>query len=72
MPNPAEIAAKLTRAQRRAEFYGAGHRRLPKVVIELRDLGLVITLPSRDGFFWKPTDTGKAVRAHLEKNDDRS
>ena len=77
MPNPAEIAAKLTPEDRSIamsllgnSWTGSGEpspglRRM----IEL-DFMRVRYLGNR--FKAGPTDKGHAVRAHLEKNDDRS
>ena len=99
MPNPAEIAAKLTRAQRAAVLWcnADGSPRewekggevsffcLAKVIIgdPEREAATIYSLTVRGdsktqkrGLWpnptWALTPLGLAVRAHLEKNDDRS
>lgn len=59
------IARGLSKAQREARLYGIGHKRLPKVVIEMAELGLATVFPAAMGWNWRPTDLGLAVRNHL-------
>ena len=80
MPNPAEIAAKLTKAQARllpalpsdpakaTHFWNGEYRQYPGALRTYRVL-------SRKGLadtFGAVTPLGLAVRAHLENNNDRS
>jgi hypothetical protein len=62
-----KIAAGLTKAQREAPFFGVGHRRVPKAVIALAELGLVTTHLMRVGWGWRPTPLGLAVKTILER-----
>ena len=69
MSGAQEVAAKLTKAQREAKWYGVGHRRLPRAVLQLQDAGIVRTLPARSGWSWKPTPLGLAVRRILQEQE---
>jgi hypothetical protein len=68
MPNPAEIAAKLTRAQQAWVLRGIEPSGMGKWPVHnaLLDKGLAQSMP------WRWTPLGLAVRAHLEQADDRS
>ena len=66
--NVAEIAGRLSEAQRNVGFYGVGYKKLPARVIELADMGLVNAYPAMAGWSWRPTETGLAVRAYLENS----
>lgn len=59
---PAEIAGRLTKAQREVVWYVSGRRSINKVVGELVELGLVQTYPAPAGWAWFPTPLGLAVR----------
>ena len=66
MTEAEQIAAKLTKAQRETEWWGIGHKRLPKAVAQLWEAGLVTSTAATMGWAWKPTDMGKAVREVLK------